>query len=130
MDILHEVRADAERRLAGALKSRKSKKVGAALQEIVESSLPRPSMPHNRVKRAHPMASGPHRVWSWVDRTGMVYLIAEALPDWQTLTVTVRMTRPGISGRSDVVYRDETQHPEQLQLLVQAAIRQLQHRLG
>lgn len=130
MDILHEVRADAERRLAGALKTRKPKRVGAALQEIVESSLPKPSMPHNRVKRAHPMATGPHRVWSWVDRTGMVHLIAEALPDWKTLAVTVRLTQPGLSGRSETIFRDVTDDPANLSVIVQSAVRHLQHRLG
>lgn len=130
MNILHEVRASAERRLSGALKSRKPKRVGSALQEIVEASLPRPRMPHNRVKRAHPMATGPHRVWSWVDRTGMVHLIAEALPDWKTLSVVVRLTHPGLSTGSETIYRDVTDDPAKLSLLVQAAVRQIQHRLG
>lgn len=130
MNILHEVRADAERRLAGALKTRKPKRVGSAIQEIVEASMPHPRMPHNRVKRAHPMATGPHRVWSWVTGTGMVHMIAEALPDWQTLAVTVRLTHPGLSTRHETIFRDVTDNPANLSLIVQAAVRHLQHRLG
>lgn len=130
MNILHLVRADAERRLSGALKSRKPKRVGSAIQEVVESSLPRPRMPHNRVKRAHPMATGPHRVWSWVERTGMVHLIAEAMPDWKTLAVTVRLTHPGLSARHETIFRDTTEDPAALGSIVEAAVRHLQHRLG
>ena len=130
MNILHLVRADAERRLSGALKSRKAKRAAAALQEIVEASLPATYMPHERIRRAHPMASGPHRVWRWVSATGMVHLIAEALPDWESVAVTVRLTHPGLSGKGETIFRDVTDDPKRLGDVVASAIRQLKHRLG
>jgi len=131
MDFVKLVKADAERRLAGALKTRRGERIASALQEIVESSLPRPSMPHTRVRRAHPAAQGrPHRVWRWVAATGLVNLIAEALDDFRTIAVTAYLTHPGLSGRRETLYRDVTDNPENVGMLVAAAVRQIQHRLG
>jgi hypothetical protein len=131
MDIVRLVKADAERQLAGALKTRKNERIAAALQQIVESSMPRPSMPHTRVRRAHPAAGGrPHRVWRWVAGTGLVHLVAEALDDYQTIALTAYLTHPGLSGRRETLYRDVTDAPENVSGLVAAAVRQIQRRLG
>jgi hypothetical protein len=131
MDIVRLVKADAERQLAGALKTRKNERIAAALQQIVESSMPRPRMPHTRVRRAHPAAEGrPHRVWRWVAGTGLVHLVAEALDDYQTIALTAYLTHPGLSGRRETLYRDVTDAPENVSGLVAAAVRQIQRRLG
>jgi len=131
MDIVRLVKADAERRLAGALKTRKNERIAAALQQIVEASLPRPGMPHTRVRRAHPAAKGhPHRVWRWVAGTGLVHLVVEALRDYQTIALTAYLTHPGVSSRRETLYRDVTDVPENVSQLVAAALRQIQRRLG
>lgn len=126
---MHLVQADAQRRLAGALKSKNPQRAGAALQEIVEASLPATRMPHERFRRAHPMASGPHRVWRWVFGSGLVNLVVEVLPDWQSVEAKLLLTRPGLGG-TETVYRDVTTDLDGIDRLVSAAIRQLQHRLG
>ena len=131
MDIVRLVKADAERQLAGALKTRKNERIASALQQLVEASLPRPSMPHTRVRRAHPAAKGhPHRVWRWVAATGLVHLVAEALDDYETIALTAYLTHPGLSGRREMLYRDVTDQPGNVGGLVAAAVRQIQHRLG
>jgi|GEM_PF-3827819 len=129
MDVVKLVKADAERRLAGALKTRRGERIASALQEIVEASLPDPGMPKSRIRRAHPAAAGnPHRVWRWVTRDGLAHLVAQTLPDWKTIVVSAHVTFPGISGRSELLYRDTTDLPEQVGLLVRAAVRQLSYR--
>lgn len=129
MDILKLVRADAEKRLVGSLRSRRAEGVAAALQELVEASLPDPGMPKSRVRRAHPAAAGnPHRVWRWVTHDGLVHLVCQALPDWKTIAVSALVTHPGVMGRSEVVYRDVTDRAESVGLLVQAALKQLSYR--
>lgn len=131
MDILKMVLADATKRLAGALKTQRNERIAAALQEIVESSMPRPSMPHMRVRGAHPAAKGhPHRVWRWVGASGLIHMVAEALGDYRTIALTVYVTHPGVSGRRETLYRDVTDQPEQVGALVAAALRQVQRRFG
>lgn len=124
MDVLRYVRADAERRLSGALKTRKPKRISSAIREIVESSMPATRMPHERVRHSPKVAAGnPHVMWRWVSMTGLTNLVVEAFPDWKTLAVSVYVTRPGVSSRRERHYRQTTERPEQLAELVASALR-------
>lgn len=123
MDVLRYVRADAERRLSGALKTRKPKRICSAIREIVEASMPATHMPHERVRYSPKAAGGnPHAMWRWVSMTGLMNLVVEAYPDWKTLAVSAYVTRPGLSSRRERHYRQTTERPEQLAQLVGSAL--------
>jgi hypothetical protein len=131
MNILQLVQADAERRLAAKLKSRQSSGIASAIQEIVEATLPDPGMPRTRVRRAHPVARGrPHRVWRWVTSDGLANLVCQALDDWKSIEVSAHVTFPGVTARTELVYRDVTSDPKHIGTLVDAAVRQLRYRAG
>ena len=124
MNVLRYVRADAERRLSRALQARKAGTVTSAIREIVESSMPRTSMPHQRVRHSPKVANGnPHAMWRWVEATGLMNLVVEAFPDWKTLAVSVYVTRPGVSTRRERHYRQTTERPEDLPQAVASALR-------
>lgn len=122
VELLNLVRADALERYSTDMRDRRVDSAADALQTVVESVLPRPPTPHQRVRHGPGMTSR-HRTWRWVGATGTYQMSAEILKDASAVVFTVK--HRGVGGRTTTLYRNAATDANSVVPVVQQAVRLL-----